>query len=82
MVTKDTLEIFTSRSSLERWSMTDIIVGDWVRFHRNGCLYIGVVEYIKLGDSYPYKKELIVSCGTLYEDEVLEVRRLVYGVRT
>jgi len=50
-------------------------VGDWVRFHRNGQLHIGVVEYIRQQEHYPGKTELIVSCGIITTDEVLEVRR-------
>lgn len=57
-----------------------IQVDDWVRFTRNGTLFIGRVEYIRhverLGNYYASDVELITSCGVLAEDEVLEVRRL------
>ncbi len=50
-------------------------LGDWVRFQRNGILFIGVVEYRRKLEHWPNKIELVTTCGTLYEDDVLECRR-------
>lgn len=51
-------------------------LGDWVRYHRNGCLYIGVIEYVKeKTSSYPYEKQFVVSNGVVGESEILEARR-------
>lgn len=50
----------------------NIKVGDWVRFYKDGRLYIGVVEYIR--DTILGYKEFQTDIGTVREDYVLEVR--------
>lgn len=50
-------------------------VDDWVRFHRNGVLHIGVIEYARVQPRYPNDNEYVLSCGIVSESEVLEARR-------
>lgn len=52
---------------------TEIKVGDWVRFYRNGDLVIGVVEYIAKEDVLGHI-ELSTTAGPVDTDRVLEWR--------
>lgn len=50
-------------------------IGDWVRYHHNGGLVIGVVQYVNMGKSYEADELYDTDLGRTDSDAVLEVRR-------
>ena len=53
--------------------MSDLDVGDWVRFYQAGYLQIGIIQYI--GDpDYQGRRELKTDQGSIREDYILECR--------
>ena len=66
---------------LDRNEENRIQVGDWVRFHSNGVLVIGQVEYIKDGSRhYPFERVIVTTAGERNEGDILEARSSA-GVR-
>lgn len=52
--------------------MTDIKIGDWVRFMCGGRLVIGVVNYIK--PDAGFGRMIMTECGETRESYILEKR--------
>lgn len=56
--------------------MTDIIVGDWIRFYRGDKMVIAVVQYIGKQQYYPWGDEARTDiCRVAFKD-ILEVRTI------
>jgi len=54
--------------------MTNIQVGDWVRFYRGGVMVTGVVEYVTK-HSVLNKYNLCTDVGSVDTESILEVRK-------
>jgi hypothetical protein len=54
--------------------MSQVSVGDWVRFYRDGVLVIGRVEYVKI-DPVLHESEYMTDRGSISKDSILEVRK-------
>ena len=57
-------------------AITNVQVGDWVRFYRNGQMVIGVVQYIA-EKSALLGTDLFTDQGSVDVKHVLEIRRAV-----
>lgn len=53
--------------------MSEIKVGDWVKFQRGYGLVIGQVEYVR--KRIAVCDELVTDAGSVSKDQVLEIRR-------
>jgi len=48
--------------------------GDWVRFYQSGNLVIGVVQYVRDPDHYPYELVAMCDVGSVGVKYILEIR--------
>jgi len=50
--------------------------GDWVRFYKNGALVIGVVQYVRVDDTFSFRYHVHTDIGSVWAVEVLEARQV------
>jgi len=56
---------------------SEIELGDWVRFEKNGSLVIGIVQYIiEYPKNQPLEfREVVTDHGRIFLSSILEVRK-------